>query len=133
MIKTCKRQHTWDNETHKTCSTCRDKRSAEWKVKNPIARKKYSLAWRNTNKEKAIASQRKSRYGITAEDYNTLSKLQNGKCAICKIADLKDIDHCHLSNKVRGLLCHPCNLLLGNAKDNPEILRNAADYLESRS
>jgi hypothetical protein len=34
------------------------------------------------------------------------------------------------TDKIRGLLCPDCNHLLGFAKDNTEILKNAIDYLQ---
>lgn len=72
-------------------------------------------------------------YGITIEQYEEMKRIQNGLCAIClkkpppgRIA----VDHCHATGKIRGLLCIACNLILGNGKDSPDILRAAADYLE---
>ncbi|MET7788130.1 endonuclease domain-containing protein [Streptomyces sp900116325] len=40
------------------------------------------------------------------------------------------VDHDHATGKIRALLCHHCNLLLGNAKDSAERLRQAIEYLE---
>lgn len=40
------------------------------------------------------------------------------------------MDHCHDSSRIRGLLCHTCNSGIGKLRDNPELLRKAADYLE---
>lgn len=135
MIKTCKREHIWDNEKYKQCNLCQaisnGPAKKKWRLNNLEKDRKYKREYAQINREKTENSRRKCRYGIGPEEYKTMVDLQDGKCAICKIAPLKDIDHCHLSNKVRGLLCHPCNLLLGNARDNPEILRWAADYLES--
>jgi hypothetical protein len=74
------------------------------------------------------------KYGLTMEQVNTMSDAQHNKCAICE--DKFDtnyktqIDHCHSTGKVRGLLCINCNWLIGKARDNPVILRNAANYLE---
>jgi hypothetical protein len=40
------------------------------------------------------------------------------------------LDHDHVTNKVRGILCHNCNLGLGNSQDNPDLLRSWAAYVE---
>ena len=58
-------------------------------------------------------------------------KDQEGICLICKKDEATVVDHCHITDTVRGLLCHSCNLLLGQAKDNIEILRNAIEYLDN--
>jgi hypothetical protein len=42
------------------------------------------------------------------------------------------VDHCHKTDKVRGLLCGPCNIMLGLAKDNEMLLANAILYLEKQ-
>jgi hypothetical protein len=42
-------------------------------------------------------------------------------------------DHEHVSLKPRGILCSTCNIMLGQAQDNPEILRGGAEYLEKFS
>ena len=73
-------------------------------------------------------------YGISIEKYNTLFTAQNGNCAICGVnrAQLSQdlsVDHCHTSNKVRGLLCASCNSGLGYFKDNHSNLKKAAEYL----
>jgi protein-arginine kinase activator protein McsA len=75
-------------------------------------------------------------YGLTAQQYEDMLKSQNFGCAICgakKNGRKKNfvIDHCHSSNKVRGLLCTQCNAGLGNYKDSPDLLRKAINYLTS--
>jgi len=76
----------------------------------------------------------KSKYGLTLDQVKELYETQGNKCAICEETfgdEYKtQIDHCHASGNVRGLLCINCNWLLGKAKDNPAILRAAANYLE---
>ena len=76
------------------------------------------------------------RYKITKGDYEKMMEDQNGKCLICgrdfnKIYFPQNthIDHDHKTGKVRALLCNNCNVILGNAFDNPLILINAIKYL----
>jgi len=74
-------------------------------------------------------------YDISLEQFEEMLESQDGKCAGCH-ADFDNdvkVDHDHSTDEVRGLLCQTCNLLLGHAYDNPEILRNLAEYLESFS
>ena len=77
-----------------------------------------------------------SLYGITLEDYNALYTSQQGKCMICEEHEdtLKKrlyVDHCHTTDKVRGLLCQSCNTLIGFSYDDIRILDNAKAYLIS--
>jgi len=77
----------------------------------------------------------KAKFGITKEEYIKLLLKQNYRCAICGIKQNKlsrslAIDHNHVTNKIRGLLCIECNFLLGKAKENIKILINAISYLK---
>lgn len=75
-----------------------------------------------------------STYGLGPGEYQKLFQAQQGKCAICKGARKYRlaVDHCHKTNLVRGLLCRMCNeRLLTAARDRPEVLRSAADYLDA--
>jgi hypothetical protein len=73
--------------------------------------------------------------GITLDDYQEILKRQGGVCAICRTSDCGpvarrfSIDHCHKTGKVRGLLCHRCNLGIGHFDDSIELLRVAIAYL----
>jgi len=72
-------------------------------------------------------------YGITPEEYAALLESQDGRCAICRAIESGGkgwhLDHDHETKRNRGILCHRCNLMLGNANDDPERLRAAAEYL----
>jgi hypothetical protein len=81
----------------------------------------------------------KKRYGITLLEYNTLLINQDYRCAICNIpeSNIKHgrntyfaVDHCHITGKVRGLLCYKCNSVLGFVNDDIKCLNNAIKYLE---
>jgi hypothetical protein len=70
------------------------------------------------------------RYGITAEEADAMLEAQGGLCAICRAAPAAHVDHDHLTGSVRELLCFNCNGGLGQFKDDPAVLRAAADYVE---
>jgi hypothetical protein len=73
------------------------------------------------------------KYGITPEELAALIEAQSGRCAACGIETEKlQIDHCHETGDVRGLLCGPCNSAAGRVADDPERLRAVADYLERK-
>ena len=55
---------------------------------------------------------------------------QGGLCAICRTAPAAHVDHDHDTGEVRELLCFNCNGGLGQFKDDPEVLRAAARYVE---
>ena len=77
----------------------------------------------------------KEKYGITMEEFEVMKAEQDGVCAICGTKGKKElsVDHDHETGMVRGLLCSGgCNPGLGYFKDNPELLRAAAEYLEAR-
>jgi hypothetical protein len=73
------------------------------------------------------------KYKLTPEEFSLMLGEQEGKCAICFTFDWghtsPSVDHCHVTGKIRGLLCNNCNRGLGLFKDNKELLENAAKYL----
>jgi hypothetical protein len=79
----------------------------------------------------------KALYGMTHADYEAMLESQGGVCAICssdtprnKNKKYFSVDHCHYTGRVRGILCDPCNILLGRFGDDPARLRSALEYLE---
>lgn len=72
----------------------------------------------------------KKRYGLTLEAAEALVVASGGLCAICRREAEPNIDHCHASGRVRGVLCRACNKGLGHFYDKPDLLRAAAAYLE---
>jgi len=101
-----------------------------------IRSKKYYTANKDKIKGKARNRQLRYLYGITQDEYNHLLSCQNSQCAICgKVHSERSlvVDHCHYTNKIRGLLCQQCNFMLGLASDNKEILKRAVEYLTLKS
>ena len=84
----------------------------------------------------------KQRYGISVDEYQTILTSQNNACPICKV-EISDtlgykgkraavVDHNHETGEVRGILCSMCNLVLGYARENTDILYKAIVYLSER-
>ena len=75
-------------------------------------------------------------YGIDGREYDRLLDLQGGRCAICRTREpgskrpVFAVDHDHVTNQVRGLLCYGCNTALGLLRDDPQLLRAAVRYVE---
>jgi hypothetical protein len=76
---------------------------------------------------------RKQKYGINSCDVENRLKAQDG-CAICHtwMPGAKGswhIDHDHVTGATRGILCHYCNIGIGNFADNIEKMESALHYL----
>ena len=101
--------------------------------KDPVAKAQYTRQWRKDNEDYVRDREYRKRFGITKAQYDALLSEQGGSCAICKSTPGRrrlDVDHCHLTGKVRGLLCETCNKTLGFFNDDPELLKAALKYLE---
>lgn len=97
---------------------------------------RHSEEYRKKRIQQATKQNRKRKYGISPEEFDNLLKSQNYSCAICSVHldgsrfSLKgQLDHCHKTKKVRGILCGQCNTSLGNFKEDEDILLSAIQYL----
>lgn len=113
----------------------------KYSKKHPEKVRESGRKYRKENREK-VREYGLMRYNLTTEEYSKLFQLQNGVCAICglpetviykgKVRKLA-VDHDHVNNKIRGLLCMKCNSLLGYSLENIKILLSAASYLRRNS
>lgn len=104
-------------------------------------RAKYAREHRANNKRFYRDKLLQRNYGITIDDYEKILENQGNKCAICGAGERTvehkanngmtsfAVDHCHDTNKIRGILCIDCNRGLGLFKDSPEIMKSAYEYL----
>lgn len=97
-------------------------------------RRTYGMAHRKEYREREL----KRRYGLSQIDFDALLESQGGVCAICGKANWNGrgpvVDHEHIPNgKVRGILCHRCNLAAGMIDDDPRVSRLMTDYLTKRA
>lgn len=72
-------------------------------------------------------------YSISLDEWEALFDKQGRVCAICGSSDKRGLnwhtDHCHETNKVRGILCGWCNTGIGKLQESPEIFKKALEYL----
>jgi hypothetical protein len=90
---------------------------------------------RNYMKEKRkdknyIYTQKAKKFNTTVDVISSLYETHL-VCQICNTKDRRElnVDHCHTTGKVRGLLCDNCNKALGLFKDSTDLLAKAANYL----
>jgi hypothetical protein len=132
---------------------CKDCHQIKTAVQKKAKQDKYREYWKEysvANAEKITDAKLKRIYGISLEQFTKMLISQEGKCAICQKFPTPNakghsfaIDHDHsccnnlnarvkgysCGKCVRGLLCHNCNLGLGNFKDSIELLQQAQNYL----
>jgi Recombination endonuclease VII len=130
-------------------------RARHWaKIKDdPIVKAKNiekTRKWYKENRERALINKKRRNsipevkfrrrnnahlklYGISLMQREALFVAQGSKCGICNTENpgLRwELDHCHKSGLIRGILCSGCNLLLGHGRDDPKVLAAAIEYLE---
>jgi hypothetical protein len=104
------------------CKECANKAFGAWSEQNPGRSRKSNL---------------KQKYGMTEQTYFATLASQNGKCGICEATESgrKDtpwllVDHSHTTNKVRGLLCQPCNIAVGMIETNNIDLKSIEKWIK---
>ena len=113
-----------ENHSRGLCNSCarakaykyKKEQVSETQIKKDTQRKDYNLS---------------IKYNIGIDDYNLILEVQDYKCMICKQIKKLSVDHNHKTGQIRGLLCHNCNVGLGNFKDNCDYLKTAIEYLKS--
>lgn len=98
---------------------------------NKEAQSKQKKCYRDKNKEYLKEQKMKYNYGINKLQYEELLSKRARCCWSCGSSDLLCIDHCHIKDSVRGILCSQCNTALGLLKEDPVRIRALADYIES--
>lgn len=133
----------------KKCPGCGEEKNVEtdfWKRQYlciPCAKDMQKTRWHSRTPKKRLEQHLKYKYDLTINELMQALEDQGGGCAICAetLPDLLvydsrrrgyAIDHNHETGRFRGILCLPCNSMLGMAKDSVDLLQKAASYLKDR-
>jgi hypothetical protein len=121
-------------------------RNRRWEAKlraTPEGRDRLLAKARNTNAKHRDTNPRyadeqyertlKKKYGISLFGVALMRQAQGNRCPIC-LLDFQDqprpcVDHCHVTGRVRGLLCSLCNSAIGKLRDDVDYLTRAIEYL----
>jgi len=87
----------------------------------------YGRDYRNSNLKK--------KYGITSEEFEQILTEQGGVCKVCGgpphgKGNRYHVDHNHKTGRIRGILCHKCNVALGMVQDSEEHLMKLIKYIQ---
>ena len=117
---------------YKSSEYMREKAKA-WRLANPDRVAAYRTKNRSKNHKQEIVR----KYGVAFEWFDEQFEKQGKSCATChkplewtNKQNTPHVDHCHLTNKVRGILCNRCNTVLGLCLDSKELFTNLTRYLE---
>ena len=98
---------------------------------------RYNATRRDKNSTPEAKEERRWRqilytHHITREQWEDMYEEQNGMCPIChRHMNRKEphVDHNHITNEVRQLLCPQCNTALGLVYEDLDIIDNMIDYI----
>jgi hypothetical protein len=117
------------------CKACSHSRSEAWRKAHLARACALVRAGRKRNLERFKDYHRKMKYGLEYGEFQKRLNEQGGGCAICGETNPTKgrggfhVDHCKSTGIVRGILCHNCNIGIGNLQHDPEIIRAALKYL----
>src|SRR5690242_1736563 len=111
------------------CKPCAVEIAINWQTKNRDRHIAYRRAVRlpSDDPDTRHARHIKRLYGLSPDQYREMLEAQGHVCAICGGSDTPrlSVDHCHQTERVRGLLCRRCNTGLGFFYDDPDLMSRA--------
>lgn len=119
------------------CRPCQAEIKRQRRKDNPEAVRAMGNRYYHDNKLSIAAGTLLRTYGITQKEREAMNEAQGGLCASCGHPPTGKghtsklfLDHCHATGKIRGLLCHPCNVALGLLRDDPVRIRALLTFVE---
>jgi hypothetical protein len=124
------RDLSWVPDGFRWCPTCQQAVPIEDYIRNSGTRSGFGTRCKPCHNAMSKAAYWVRRYGISRQDVDLIRAKQRNRCAICGDENPEHLDHDHSTGRTRDLLCQRCNQGLGLLRDDPGILRAAADYVE---
>lgn len=113
----------------KQCNKCKEFKPFTEFHKHKTCKGGYMTYCRPCFNYQTLEGKHRKRYGLTPEQ---MAEIKKTGCELCGSHLQLHIDHNHITNEIRGVLCTNCNRGLGHFKDSPELLKKAAEYLEKK-
>lgn len=107
-------------------------RNKRWRETNPDAYQAACKRYKDRTQNTPVGKRTRTlnRHGLTQEQYQVLLDKHDGKCHVCRRTPVRfHVDHCHKTNRIRGLLCPNCNIALGHVRDDIDTLKALIKYL----
>lgn len=121
------KEHWRRSETHCKRGHAFDEANTYWNIRGASRFRVCRTCQRERN------TFRQRLYGVPLDVYRSMLAAQNGLCAICGGPPGKrslNVDHDHITGRVRALLCARCNVGIGGLQDDPDLMRKAIAYIE---
>lgn len=113
-------------------------KAGAWARAHPEITRQRLVEWGRAHPGYASAQARKRNYGMIQAEYDAMLEKQHGKCACCGRSNSKSgryaplfVDHDHKTGKIRGLLCHQCNIALGMLGDSQDRIEQLLAYIRT--
>jgi hypothetical protein len=128
-------QHKWRNDYPERKKASDKKYAVKNVEKRRAYNKAYAVEWRANHPSGNMSLW--ENYKLTQADYDRMHEQQEGRCAICRTdkptgrGNRLHVDHCHSTDRIRGLVCQRCNSALGFLEylQQNDLLKIAQDYL----
>jgi hypothetical protein len=124
------RDHSWIPDGFRWCPGCQQAVAHEDYSRNSRQSAGFGSLCLRCHRRSSNEAYWKRRYGLTRAEVDALREEQGDACAVCGAAGPEHLDHDHQTGRIRALLCQRCNQGLGLLRDDPTVLRAAADYVE---
>lgn len=135
-----KRRKRYSEGYDSRCRSCTNEAASLWRNKNPEKLSEHYKTAYHKNPDKAKKKARlgrfKSKYwkDLTLKqidiEWNRLYISQGGRCSICNKEKPLNVEHCHITGKVRSLACNDCNTALARIHENISIAKALIAYIE---